>query len=725
MKRTAVPPLVHLVLMLMAVAGPVAAGVEVLPEGVRFSYTDPVAGQVTVAGEFNAWSTTATPMVLEDGVWTVTVKLDPGKHEYKYVVDGQWTADPENPYTTGAYGNSVVEISASGTEVKQEATSNTALSPKILLGGRFIGLYISRENAGRGRQYELIRPVMDIDLDWKVRVNEVTNLHMLTKINNENEKTVTDFWRTNLRFDRGSIRLHTDRIEGKLFDNESVGRWDDPWNLVGSVGIFDHDFGYREQGAIGTTGWGKAKLTLLYSDDFENGGTTNPGLDTLTAAEEGTFLDSTSMTYGFTSARTVTYVAQNTDNDKDVFALRGKVPFGGVTLGSSFRLDRGYNPGSLSLIDIDPADPEGTAGVQRNWTNTVEEWWGGGGDLLAGGEDRPYTFQAEFLYGRADVVARDGSERDVRLTASATYDEALGDTLLDPVIVVESSSDRPADLGKFRLDRSYRYYLGGSYRFEDSDFEVGAGWARETHDQSRFATGVSEDLENSYNRFDFTIKQVIPDARDLTVAFEAKVFDFYYDERTPWENQFWFDKRNFWLDQGEHEVEYDRMTLVGGRDASILKPSLSFELSKKRRIDFTYLGTIAGEPGKEPKYVESLFQVLGRPWRQIRLYSDTRLVKYNDPVLDLFGSYWCTFAEVAYEMGKGMEIAFSYGVDPYVIDDAVNKYDYIGRDLFLFAGGADGEAARRAFTGLSETIPDAEQALEDERRFQIEGIVRF
>jgi len=111
-----------IIMLLSAVVTLAHAGVEVLPEGVRFTYTDPNASQVAVAGEFNGWNTTATPMVLEDGIWTVTVKLDAGKHEYKLVVDGQWTADPENPVTSGAYGNSLVEISGTGTEVKQEAT---------------------------------------------------------------------------------------------------------------------------------------------------------------------------------------------------------------------------------------------------------------------------------------------------------------------------------------------------------------------------------------------------------------------------------------------------------------------------------------------------------------------------------------------------------------------------------------------------------------------------
>jgi cyclomaltodextrinase len=52
--------------------------------------------KVNLAGDFNGWSTTATPMdKLDDGTFTATVKLTPGKHVYKFVLDGTtWINDP-------------------------------------------------------------------------------------------------------------------------------------------------------------------------------------------------------------------------------------------------------------------------------------------------------------------------------------------------------------------------------------------------------------------------------------------------------------------------------------------------------------------------------------------------------------------------------------------------------------------------------------------------------
>jgi 1,4-alpha-glucan branching enzyme len=65
---------------------------------VEFVFDDPTAGEVHLAGEFNEWSPTAAKMAKDDkGIWRVKIMLKPGKYEYKFVVDGTWVEDPENP----------------------------------------------------------------------------------------------------------------------------------------------------------------------------------------------------------------------------------------------------------------------------------------------------------------------------------------------------------------------------------------------------------------------------------------------------------------------------------------------------------------------------------------------------------------------------------------------------------------------------------------------------
>ncbi|MDO5463121.1 MAG: glycogen-binding domain-containing protein, partial [bacterium] len=56
-----------------------------------------IGSKVFVAGSFNNWDATAKQ--LEDkkgtGLYTAIVVLPKGTHEYKFVINGAWCADPE------------------------------------------------------------------------------------------------------------------------------------------------------------------------------------------------------------------------------------------------------------------------------------------------------------------------------------------------------------------------------------------------------------------------------------------------------------------------------------------------------------------------------------------------------------------------------------------------------------------------------------------------------
>ena len=89
--------------------------VEITESGVLFEYEDETAQSVFLVGSMNNWNTTATPMEKdENGIWGIILNLDSGKHIYKFVVDGNWHYDQENPNVEDdGYGgsNSVIELS--------------------------------------------------------------------------------------------------------------------------------------------------------------------------------------------------------------------------------------------------------------------------------------------------------------------------------------------------------------------------------------------------------------------------------------------------------------------------------------------------------------------------------------------------------------------------------------------------------------------------------------
>ena len=53
------------------------------------------AGKVSVAGSFNDWRPSATPMIpMGGGWWVKALVLPPGRHEYRFVVDDHEMPDP-------------------------------------------------------------------------------------------------------------------------------------------------------------------------------------------------------------------------------------------------------------------------------------------------------------------------------------------------------------------------------------------------------------------------------------------------------------------------------------------------------------------------------------------------------------------------------------------------------------------------------------------------------
>ena len=86
---------------------------------VRFVLYAPGARQVAVAGTFNQWDLNAAPLARagSSGVWTTTLALPVGQHQYAFVVDGErWVADPAAPAIDDGFGrrNSMVAVTLRG-----------------------------------------------------------------------------------------------------------------------------------------------------------------------------------------------------------------------------------------------------------------------------------------------------------------------------------------------------------------------------------------------------------------------------------------------------------------------------------------------------------------------------------------------------------------------------------------------------------------------------------
>lgn len=115
-------------------------------DGLEFSYSDPKAKSVHLAGDFNSWAENQEGKVNrpeflmvkgKDGVWRKTVKVGGGKHAYKFVVDGSnWVSDP-SVKEMDKDGNSilVVEGVPSAPAASAASLSSGEFAPKEVSGG--------------------------------------------------------------------------------------------------------------------------------------------------------------------------------------------------------------------------------------------------------------------------------------------------------------------------------------------------------------------------------------------------------------------------------------------------------------------------------------------------------------------------------------------------------------------------------------------------------------
>ena len=81
---------------------------------VNFSLKAPSVKEVILVGDFNNWDEGRHPLEKdENGVWKLSMKIPPGKYEYKLLVDGHWRLDSGNKQTvTNDFGtkNNVLTI---------------------------------------------------------------------------------------------------------------------------------------------------------------------------------------------------------------------------------------------------------------------------------------------------------------------------------------------------------------------------------------------------------------------------------------------------------------------------------------------------------------------------------------------------------------------------------------------------------------------------------------
>ena len=73
-------------------------GIRCTPRGILFAQPAETGRRVFVAGDFNGWSSTSTPMkpCEDSGILQAVVDMPPGRYLYQLIVDGRWQSDRYN-----------------------------------------------------------------------------------------------------------------------------------------------------------------------------------------------------------------------------------------------------------------------------------------------------------------------------------------------------------------------------------------------------------------------------------------------------------------------------------------------------------------------------------------------------------------------------------------------------------------------------------------------------
>jgi hypothetical protein len=694
---------------LLLIAGLFAAStVHAAPEkvegGIRFSFRDEGARSVAWAGQFNNWSASANPMTKSaEGVWTVVLPLPAGEHEYKFVVDGQWIADPENSVTHGDFGNSLVKVGSDGALIAATGTSNTIYSPKILLGGRIVGLYLLGRNHETHR-YELSSPTLDVGLGFDVRISDLMKARVILNTGNAVGT---------MRFDRGSLDFNQPRFQMHAFLNEGVATWDDPLHLVGNVGIYHYRFGYDRQGFLFKTQYGGFESEAFYADQSDLGGTTFPATPDSTSTSPELIAQFHSVArgdhYEAVPGASGLFRINVSDGNENVLALRTRRQITpGLRLGLLARNDRGFDLGTTNLFEVTGPDR-----MRRMLGTFDEEWWAAGGEFDWRG---PHRFE---LFG--EVLA--GNRRLNPITASVTEYQI---TAVDSSGIV---SYRPTAFGleasNRSLDRSGRLRLGATWSEAHGDIRLAADVERETHDYRLLFDGIENAMTTWRLRWDRNWRYYVN--REVWTGVSMEFTDFDYDPATPWNRQLWFPEGNFWLEHGEHVVSVDRLVMLGGNNVMSVKPRLEVPLLLRRHMMFRFRGTYnMDELGRLPKYAESVFQFETDVTPSLRFSTDSRWVKYDVPLIGLFHGFVAHFAELDYRFAAGIDASLGFGVDPHIVYRlGFDEDTYINRDQFLFARGAHAAQAATDFFQFGKLLDEAERALSNARVIQVKGTVNF
>lgn len=672
--------------ILASIALPAQAGVEKTDRGIRFTYYDPEAGKVSLAGTFNGWNDSATPMTkLESGEWEAYVDLGPGEHEYKFVVDGAWITDFDNPDTKpDPYGgvNSVVNINSQGDIVVSGAgdrLANTALNPRIRFDGFFLFSARTLKDYDEDRRWRLYRPRHAFDLNSTITINEQVE---------------------------GYARLRTDS-ETNLLQVNNVSAWlNEAHILVTPPGVFDLRGYYnmevlQSRDPLGLAGDVDLAGTI-FDDHLEDGkGTAGAVFSTVRLGIDWHAFAANVHDFDIYNDPNL---YDNTGTDR--IHARGSRSLGPVRVGANFFLDRDlWWLDMTSLVGTTPANTGIPAldehidrtGDPSDWYEFEGSTWYAGADAgldLLDGELRP---RIEYLAGKSTqgFVTSNNSGID------------FGNSPIDVRIL-----DRDADIihGGISWTQIEHLYVNT----EHTTYRLRNAGEDETILMPEFRT----DAEANKLIY-FTVDGSPPDFRRDYSELELRWAEESLDARL------WLQRDDREWDRPEGAADYWHYTLS-------VSPGISFNLFGDLDLDLSaqytdydisstqggYMDAVTGS-GFTGSSVETILRGSYGLTGNVRAIADVRIINYSlDAPPEGYGdseTFTAPFVGFEYAFLQRADLVLAYGVDPLDF-----RIDYDGRHI-----GRWNFRNEYMWENEGATMIDAEKALADRQVITLRATFRF